>query len=43
MIENQIDTDCIGGVRLDFDGKRLDDTVAHRLEAIGGLLKNTVL
>ena len=43
MIENQVDADCIGGVRLDFDGKRLDDTVAHRLEAIGGLLKNTVL
>ena len=43
MIENQVDTGCIGGVRLDFDGKRLDDTVAHRLEAIGGLLKNTVL
>ena len=43
LIENQIDADCIGGVRLDFDGKRLDDTVAHRLEAIGGLLKNTVL
>lgn len=43
MIENQVDADCMGGVRLDFDGKRLDDTVAHRLEAIGGLLKNTVL
>ncbi|MBQ7795181.1 MAG: ATP synthase F1 subunit delta [Lachnospiraceae bacterium] len=43
IIENQVDADCIGGVRLDFDGKRLDDTVAHRLEAIGGLLKNTVL
>ena len=42
-LENQVDADCIGGVRLDFDGKRLDDTVAHRLEAIGGLLKNTVL
>ena len=43
MIENQVDAGCMGGVRLDFDGKRLDDTVAHRLEAIGGLLKNTVL
>lgn len=43
IIKNQVDADCIGGVRLDFDGKRLDDTVAHRLEAIGGLLKNTVL
>ena len=43
IVENQVDTECIGGVRLDFDGKRLDDTVAHRLEAIGSLLKNTVL
>ena len=43
MIENQVDAGCMGGVRLDFDGKRLDDTVAHRLEAIGSLLKNTVL
>ena len=42
-LEKKVDADCIGGVRLDFDGKRLDDTVAHRLENIGCLLKNTVL
>ena len=39
----KIDPDCLGGVRLDYDGQRLDDTVAHRLDAIRGLLKNTVL
>ena len=39
----RIDPDCIGGVRLDYDGKRLDDTVSHRLEAIRSKLKNTVL
>lgn len=39
----RIDPDVLGGVRLDYDGKRLDDTVAHRLEAVRSLLKNTVL
>ena len=40
---NRIDPNCLGGIRLDYDGKRLDDTVAHRLDAIRGVLKNTVL
>ena len=40
---NRIDPQCLGGVRLDYDGKRLDDTVAHRLDTVRGLLKNTVL
>lgn len=40
---NRVDPACLGGVRLDYDGKRLDDTVSHRLESIGSLLKNTVL
>ena len=40
---NRVDPDCLGGVRLDYDGKRVDDTVAHRLEAVRALLKNTVL
>ena len=39
----KVDPDCLGGVRLDYDGKRLDDTVSHRLESVRGLLKNTVL
>ena len=39
----RVDASCMGGVRLDYDGKRLDDTVAHRLESISALLKNTVL
>ena len=42
-LTNRVDPSCIGGVRLDYDGKRLDDTVSHRLDAIGSLLKNTVL
>jgi len=39
----RVDPGVLGGVRLDYDGKRLDDTVSHRLDSIGALLKNTVL
>ena len=42
-LRGRVDPNCLGGIRLDYDGKRLDDTVAHRLNAIGGVLKNTVL
>lgn len=42
-LHNRVDPSCLGGVRLDYDGKRLDDTVSHRLASIGALLKNTVL
>lgn len=42
-LHSRIDPDCIGGIRLDYDGRRLDDTVAHRLDAIRKTLKNTVL
>ena len=40
---NKVDPAVLGGVRLDYDGKRLDDTVSHRMDAIRGLLKDTVL
>lgn len=33
----------LGGVRLDFEGKRLDDTVSNRLNAISDELKKMVL
>lgn len=39
----RVDPAVLGGVRLDYDGKRVDDTVSHRLDAIRGMLKNTVL
>ena len=42
-LTNRIDPDCLGGVRLDYDGKRVDGTVKGRLDAIRSLLKNTVL
>lgn len=42
-LTNRVDSGVLGGVRLDYDGKRLDDTVSHRLEAIRGMLNKTVL
>jgi F-type H+-transporting ATPase subunit delta len=42
-LTNRVDAACLGGVRLDYDGKQVDDTVSHRLESIAALLKNTVL
>lgn len=42
-LRSRVDPDVLGGVRLDYDGKRLDDTVAHRLESIHSLLKKDVL
>lgn len=43
QLENRVDPSCLGGIRLDYNGKRLDGTVQHRLAEIGSLLKNTVL
>ena len=40
---NRVDPACLGGVRLDYDGKRVDGSVANRMESIRKLLKNTVL
>ena len=42
-LSNRVDADCLGGVRLDYDGKRVDGTVRNRLDAIRSMLKNTVL
>lgn len=39
QLHNRVDPDCLGGIRLDYDGKRLDGTVQHRLEEVGALLK----
>ena len=40
---NTIDPACIGGIRLDYDGKRVDDTIIHRLDAVSSMLRNTIL
>ena len=42
-LRSRVNPDVLGGVRLDYDGKRLDDTVSHRLESIHSLLKKDVL
>lgn len=42
-LTNRVDPAQLGGVRLDYDGKRVEDTVAHRLETLRAQLKNTVL
>lgn len=42
-LTNKLDPNVLGGIRLDYDGKRVDDTVSHRLDAIRSHLKNTVL
>ncbi len=39
----RLDPKVLGGVRLDYDGQRLDDTVSHRLNAIRERLSKTVL
>ena len=40
---NRVDPKVLGGIRLDYDGRRLDDTVSHRLDSIRDLLKTDVL
>ncbi len=43
QLTNRIDPASLGGVRLDYDGRRVDGSVATRLEAVRTMLKNTVL
>ena len=43
VLTNRVDPAVMGGVRLDYDGKCVDGTVKNRLDAVGNLLKNTVL
>ena len=42
-LDCRLDEECLGGVRLDFDGMQVDGTIRRRLEDIRGILKNTVL
>lgn len=42
-LHNRIDPAVLGGIRLDYDGQRLDDTLSHRLDAVRDLLNKTVL
>lgn len=42
-LTNRVDPDCLGGVRLVYDGKCVDGTVRGRLDSISAMLKNTIL
>ena len=41
-LTNKLDPACLGGVRLDYDGKQVDGTVKCRLDGMAAALKNTV-
>lgn len=43
LLRNRVEPACLGGVRLVYDGQQVDDTVAHRLDAIRDVLKKTAL
>ena len=43
QLHNRVDETVLGGIRLDYNGIRLDDTLAHRLGDIRNKLKDTVL
>ncbi len=42
-LTNRLDPECMGGVRLKYDGKCVDDTIAHRLDVMRKTLLNTVI
>lgn len=43
LLSNKVDAGLLGGMRLEYDGKQLEDTISHRLESVRRLLKNTAL
>ncbi len=42
-LTQEVSPECMGSMRLDFEGKRIDDTVRNRLNDINNRLKKTVL
>ena len=43
QLETRTDPSCLGGVRLDYDGKRVDGTVKNRLDAMALQLNRATL
>ena len=43
LLSNEVEPALLGGVRLDYDGKQLEDSIALRMQNLRQLLKNTVL
>ena len=42
-LQNRVDPQVLGGVRLDYSGVRIDGTVRNRLDQLSKLLENTVI
>lgn len=42
-LEMRLDPACLGGIRLDYDGMQVEDTVRGRIERLHSMLKNTTL
>lgn len=42
-LSTKLDPAVLGGVRLDFDGRRVDGTVSRRLHKLGAMLENSQL
>ena len=38
-LANRVDPQCLGGVRLDYDGKRVDGTVKNHMDGLAALLR----
>jgi len=43
QLETKLDPSCLGGLRLDYDGKRIDGTVRGRLDAMAKQLHEATL
>lgn len=43
LLTNVLDPGVLGGIRLDYDGICVDDTIRHRLDSLRNLLSSTVL
>ena len=43
QLEMKLDPTCLGGLRLDYDGKRIDGTVKNRLDAMAQQLNQATL
>ncbi len=43
LLEQRLQPSLLGGIRLEYDGKQLEDTLRHRLDSVGAMLKNTAL
>ncbi len=43
LLSDRVDPACVGGIRLELEGKQLDGTVQHRLDELGRLLQSTAV